>query len=163
MQLPQTRSLVLAILLASLYALPVTAETAVDRIKDEGLNRSQVMQTLSYLSDVIGPRLTGSPQMLRANNWTRDKLNEWGLKNGRLEPWGPFGRGWTLQRFSLQVVEPQNIPLIAFPKAWSPGWKGTMTGEVTIVDATDEAGLEKYRGKLKGAIVLSGSERTNAR
>lgn len=138
------------------------ADANVDKIKDEGMNRSQVMQTLSYLSDVIGPRLTGSPNLLRANNWTKDKLTEWGLKNGHLEAWGPFGRGWSLQRFSLQVVEPQDIPLIAFPKAWSPGWKGMMTGEVVYFDATDEAGLEKFKGKLKGAIVLSGTDRAIA-
>lgn len=163
MQRPRFRLLVPALVVGSILAArPILAETALDRIKDEGLNRSQVMQTLSYLTDVIGPRLTGSPQMLRANNWTRDKMTEWGLKNAALEAWGPFGRGWTMQRFSLQVIEPQNIPLIAYPKAWSPGWKGTMTGEIVVVDATDEAGLEKYRGKLKGAIVLSGSERTLA-
>ena len=63
------------------------------RIKDEGMNRSQVMQTLSYLSDVIGPRLTASPGMKRANEWTRDQLTKWGLANAHLAPWGPFGRG----------------------------------------------------------------------
>src|SRR5262245_18254503 len=70
------------------------------RIKDEGLNRSQVMPTLSYLSDVIGPRLTGSPNMKRANEWTRDQLTKWGLQNAHLESWGPFGRGWALKSFS---------------------------------------------------------------
>src|SRR5712691_10499452 len=91
------------------------------RIKDEGMNRSQVMQTLSYLSDVIGPRLTASPNAKRANEWTRDTLAKWGLQNAHLEAWGPFGRGWALKRFSAQVVSPQDIPLIAYPKAWSPG------------------------------------------
>ena len=65
--------------------------------------RSQVMKTLSYLSDVIGPRLTASPGMKRANEWTRDQLTKWGLQNAHLEPWGPFGRGWTLKKFSAQV------------------------------------------------------------
>jgi len=69
------------------------------RIKDEGMNRSQVMQTLSYLSDVIGPRLTASPNAKRANEWTRDTLGKWGLQNAHLEAWGPFGRGWTLKHF----------------------------------------------------------------
>src|SRR4026209_535135 len=78
----------------------------IERIKDEGMNRSQVMQTLSYLSDVIGPRLTASPGMKRSNDWTRDQLNKWGLQNAHLEAWGPFGRGWTLKKFSAQVVEP---------------------------------------------------------
>src|SRR4030095_4364480 len=70
------------------------------RIKEEGLKRSHVMETLSYLSDVIGPRLTGSPNMKRANEWTRDQLAKWGLQNAHLEAWGPFGRGWVLKDFA---------------------------------------------------------------
>jgi carboxypeptidase Q len=132
-----------------------TTEDAITRIKDEGMNRSQVMQTLSYLSDVIGPRLTASPNMKRANEWTKYKMTEWGLSNAHLEAWGPFGRGWTLERFSAQVVTPQNIPLIAYPKAWSPGWKGVHEGEVVYVEAKNEEELAKYKGRLKGAIVLS--------
>src|SRR5438876_4578782 len=86
----------------------------ITRIKDEGMNRSQYMQTLSYLSDVIGPRLTASPAMKRANEWTSDKLISWGLQNANVESWGAFGIGWTLKGFSAQVIEPQDIPLIAF-------------------------------------------------
>ncbi len=133
---------------------PVNPNDPVERIKDEGLNRSQVMQTLGYLTDVIGPRLTNSPGMKRANEWTRDKLAEWGLQNAQLEAWGPFGRGWTLKSFSAQVTEPVAFQLIAYPKAWSPAIKGTLTADVVYVDAKTEADLEKYRGKLKGAIVL---------
>jgi len=129
------------------------------RIRDEGMNRSQVMQTLSYLSDVIGPRLTASPGMKRANNWTRDTLEKWGMQNAHLEAWGPFGRGWSLKRFSAQVVDPLNIPLIAYPKAWSPATNGAVTGNVVYLDAKNEADLEKYKGKLKGAIVLTQSPR----
>jgi hypothetical protein len=129
------------------------------RIKDEGMNRSQVMQTLSYLSDVIGPRLTASPGMKRANNWTRETLEKWGMQNAHLEAWGPFGRGWSLRRFSAQVVDPLNIPLIAYPKAWSPATRGPVTGAVVYLDAKTEADLEKYKGKLKGAIVLTQSPR----
>ncbi|MDT5272007.1 MAG: hypothetical protein QOH49_4193, partial [Acidobacteriota bacterium] len=81
-------------------AQPTPTPDVIERIKDEGLNRSEVMKTLEYLTDVIGPRLTGSPSLKRANEWTRDKLNGWGLQNAHLEPWGPFGRGWTLKRFS---------------------------------------------------------------
>ncbi|HJU54690.1 MAG TPA: M20/M25/M40 family metallo-hydrolase, partial [Pyrinomonadaceae bacterium] len=133
---------------------PVDPNDPIERIKDEGMNRSQVMQTLSYLTDVIGPRLTNSPGMRRANEWTRDKLTQWGLQNAQLEAWGPFGRGWTLKTFSAQVTEPVAIPLIAYPKAWSPSTKGTLTANVVYVDARTEADLEKYRGRLKGAIVL---------
>ena len=151
------------------------------RIKDEGMNRSQVMQTLSYLSDVIGPRLTASPNAKRANEWTRDTLSRWGLQNAHLEAWGPFGRGWTLKSFSAQVIEPQDIPLIAYPKAWSPGVKvmrevasvpdpknkrkvaappalpkpgSVVTADVIFLDAKTEADLDKYKGQLKGKIVL---------
>jgi hypothetical protein len=127
----------------------------INRIKEEGMKRSQVMQTLSYLSDVIGPRLTASPGMKRANEWTRDQLTKWGLQNSHLEPFGPFGRGWTLQRFSAQVDEPVAIPLIAYPKAWSPSTSGPLTAEVVYVDARAEADLEKYKGKLNGRIVLT--------
>ena len=127
----------------------------IQRIKEEGLKRSQVMQTLSYLSDVIGPRLTNSPGMKRANEWTRDQLTKWGLQNAHLEAWGPFGRGWTLKKFSAQVVEPLAIPLIAYPKAWSPGTNGPLTADVVYVDARNEADLEKFKGKLNGKIVLT--------
>lgn len=126
----------------------------IDRIKDEGMNRSQVMKTLSYLTDVIGPRLTNSPNMKRANEWTRDEMTKWGMQKAHLEPWGPFGRGWSLKSFSAQVVEPQAIPLIAYPKAWSPGTNGVVTSDVVYLNAKDEAELERFKGKLKGAIVL---------
>jgi len=127
----------------------------IQRIKDEGMNRSQVMQTLSYLSDVIGPRLTASPGMKRANEWTRDQMIKWGLQNAHLEAWGPFGRGWTLKRFSAQVIEPTAIPLIAYPKAWSPGLASPVTADVVYFDAKTEADFEKYKGKLSGKIVLT--------
>jgi hypothetical protein len=131
----------------------------IQRIKDEGMKRSQVMQTLSYLSDVIGPRLTNSPGMKRANEWTRDQLTKWGLQNAHLESWGPFGRGWSLQRFSAQVTSPIAIPLIAYPKAWSPSLAAPLTADVVYVDARTEADLEKFKGQLKGKIVLTAATR----
>jgi hypothetical protein len=129
------------------------------RIKEEGMKRSQVMTTLSYLTDVIGPRLTNSPGMKRANEWTRDQLTKWGLQNAHLEPWGPFGRGWTLKRFSAEVISPVAIPLIAYPKAWSPGTNGEVIGNVLYVNAKDETQLQSLKGRLKGAIVLNGAPR----
>ena len=131
------------------------ANDPIQRIKDEGMNRSQIMQTLSYLSDVIGPRLTASPGMKRANEWTRDQLTRWGLQNAHLESWGPFGRGWTLKRFSAQVTEPTAFPVIAYPKAWSPGLDAPLTADVVYVDAKTEADLDKFKGKLNGKIVLT--------
>jgi hypothetical protein len=129
------------------------------RIIDEGMNRSQAMTNLSYLTDVIGPRLTGSPNLKRANEWTRDKLASWGLTNAHLEAWGPFGRGWTLQKFSAQIVEPQAISLIAYPNAWSPGLEEPLAARVVYFDARTNADLKKFEGKLKGAIVLAGPMR----
>jgi carboxypeptidase Q len=182
------RRKVLGVLVLYAFLLPTVSfgQTAVysapkediDKIKDEGLNRSQVMQTLSYMSDVIGPRLTGSPGMKRANEWTRDTLAKWGMANAHLESWGPFGRGWTLKRFSAMVDGPTAFPLIAYPKAWSPGTDTLMppapvkkgkaappnagtvyTGEVVHFTATKEEELDQYRGKLKGKIVLVGAMR----
>ena len=135
------------------------SEDPLARIRDEGLNRSEVMKTALYMTDVIGPRLTNSPGMKRANEWAVKTLKEYGLVNAKLEPWGPFGTGWTLKKFSAQVTEPLCIPLIGIPKAWSPGTNGAVKGEVVHLDATDEKGLEKYKGKLKNAIVLVGSPR----
>jgi carboxypeptidase Q len=129
------------------------------RIRDEGLNRSQVMKTVGYLTDVIGPRLTGSPELKRANEWTRDQLASWGLTNAHLEPWGPFGRGWSLKHFSAQLLSPRVMPLIAVPKAWSPGVDYPIVGDVVYVEASKESDLDKYKGKLKGAIILTAPPR----
>lgn len=140
-------------------AAPKAADDPIERIKVEGLKRSQVMTTLSYLTDVIGPRLTGSPGLTRANEWTRDKLSGWGLENAHLESWGPFGRGWSLKRFAAQVVEPGAIPLIGYPKAWSPGLEGTLVAPVVYLDAKSESDLARFKGSLKGAIVLTAPPR----
>jgi hypothetical protein len=138
---------------------PKAPTDPIDRIKDEGLNRSQLMATLSYLTDVIGPRLTGSPNLKRANDWTCQTMTKWGLSNAHLEAWGPFGKGWTLKRFSAQVIEPQCIPLIAFPKAWSPATEGTLVAPVVYFNAKSEAEFANFKGKVKGAIVLTGPPR----
>jgi hypothetical protein len=135
----------------AVYTAP---KAEIDKIRDEGMNRSQVMQTLSYLTDVIGPRLTGSPNMKRANEWTRDTMAKWGMQNAHLEAWGPFGRGWTLKAFRADVTDPQFIRVAAYPKAWSPSTNGAITGEVVFLDAKTNADLAKYKGQLKGKIVL---------
>jgi len=126
----------------------------IDRIKEEGTKNSQVMQTLGYLTDVIGGRLTNSPNMKRANEWTRDTMAKWGMQNAHLEAWGPFGRGWSLKSFSAQVVSPQSFPVIAYPKAWTTSTKGAVTSDVVLFDAKTESDLDKYKGKLSGKIVL---------
>lgn len=137
-----------------------TVKDPIARIRAEGMERSQVMGTLSYLTDVVGPRLTGSPELRRASEWSRDQLTRWGLENAQLEPWGPFGRGWSLRRFSAQVIAPQSIPLIAFPKAWSPSLGNKpLEAEVVHVDIKKSEDFETFRGKLKGKIVLDGPVR----
>ncbi len=132
------------------------AADAQTKIQDEGMNRSQAMATIRYLTDVIGPRLTNSPGQRRANQWTREQLEKWGLQNAAIDPWGEFGRGWEMRRFSAMfTANDQTTALRAYPKAWSPSTNGPVTADVVYIDATDEAGLEKFRGKLKGAIVLT--------
>jgi carboxypeptidase Q len=125
------------------------------KIREEGMDRSKVMETLSWLTDVIGHRLTGSPGMKASNEWTKNKLAEWGLENARLEPWGQFGRGWSFDRISAHVVEPVPFPVIAYPEAWTPGTNGPVTAEVVFADIKSEADLEKHRGKLKGKFVMT--------
>ena len=134
-----------------IYTAP---KETIDRMKKEGMDNSQVMQTLSYLTDVIGGRLTNSPNMKRANEWTRDTMAKWGLQNAHLEAWGPFGRGWSLKSFNAQVVAPQAYPVIAYPKAWTTSTKGAVTADVVLFDPKTEADFEKFRGKLNGKIVL---------
>jgi hypothetical protein len=132
----------------------------IEKIKKEGMGEnSKVMWTMSYLSDVIGGRLTNSPNMKRANEWTRDTMAKWGMENAHLEAWGPFGRGWSLKRFSAQVVSPQTIPVIAYPKAWSPSTAGEITGNVVHLNIQKNADFDTYRGKLKGAIVFVSNTR----
>jgi hypothetical protein len=126
----------------------------VNKIKEEGQKKSQVMETISFLTDVHGPRLTNSPQLKNAAEWTKGRLNKWGLENVHLEPWGPFGRGWSLEAFTANMTEPTFSPLIAVPKAWSPSTPKTIRGTPILLDAANEEDLEKYRGKLHRAIVL---------
>ncbi len=162
-------SLLIYSLLFSTYAFAETPKVkiyeapkeVIEKIKKEGMGKnSQVMKTAEYLTEVIGGRLTNSPNMKRANIWTRDTMAKWGMKNAHLEAWGPFGRGWSLKEFSAQVVSPQGFPVIAYPKAWSPSTNGTVTGEVIDLQIKSEADLAKYKGKLRNAIVLLAKSRT---
>ena len=134
---------------------PEKVDTAViSRIKDEGFNHSQAMELMSYLTDVCGSRLTWSPEFKAAAEWTSSKLTEWKLQNVHLEQWAPHGRGWTLKHFDAQMLEPETIPLIGYPKAWSPGTDGTIRGRAVYLDVKADSDFARYKGKLKGAIVL---------
>jgi hypothetical protein len=126
---------------------------AVYRIKDEGLARSNVMEIESYLTDVYGPRLTGSPNIKEAAAWAQKTMTTWGLTNVHTESF-PFGRGWQNQRFVALALEPRAYPLIGFPKAWTPGTAGAVTGDAMMVDIRSEADFAKYRGQLRGKFVL---------
>ncbi len=130
----------------------------ITRIRYEGFHNSQVMDLASGLMDSIGERLTGSPNMKRANEWTRDKLTEMGLTNSHLEPWGPFGRGWANQYISVRMISPDLVPLIAYSKAWTPGTNGVITGKCIRANIEDKKDFEKYRGKLAGMIVVFGPD-----
>lgn len=127
---------------------------AIGQIRDEGLNRSQAMDTLFWLTDRYGPRLTGSPGVNDAAAWTMKKMTDWGLANVHREDWD-FGRSWSLVRFSAHMVDPQIQPLIGFPKTWSVGTEGPVTAEVVRATLATDADLAKYKGQLKGKIVLS--------
>ena len=126
----------------------------VNKIIEEGQERSEVMDTISYLTDVYVPRLTASPMTRQAAEWTCQKLTEWGLHDAQLESWGPFGRGWSLESYQVNLVEPSFSPLIAYPKAWSRSMQTKVRGEPIFLDADNEEELEQYRGKLRHAIVL---------
>lgn len=152
-------SLIVSVLTFNIAVVAQSSQEKVDteaigKIKEEGFNRSQVMELISYMTDVHGPRLTGSPGLRSAQEWARKKLESWGLENAKLEPWGQFGRGWTLEGFNIGMVKPYFTPFIGYPRAWSPSTKGTVRGEVVYFDVKTEADLEKYKGKLKDAIVL---------
>ncbi len=134
---------------------PDTADLdAVARLKDEGLQRSQVMDTLWYLTDVHGPRLTNSPQIRAAAEWAMTRLRGWGLTNVRQETWGPFGRGWTNDKLTANVVSPQPFPLIAYPRAWTPGTGGTVTADAVVAVIARDDDFAVWSGKLNGKVVL---------
>ena len=123
-------------------------------IRKHGLEKSHVMETASWMTDVYGPRLTGSPMLDKATGWAQETLKEWGMSNVHLEEWGPFGRGWQLDHFTMHGHTPNYWQIIAYPKAWSPSTDGEVKGEIIYLDADEEADLEKYKGKLKGKFVL---------
>ena len=128
---------------------------AIYKLKDEGFSRSQVMEIESYLTDVYGPRLTNSPNIKEARDWTLKKLNEWQLANVKAEPWEPFGRGWSNEKFFAEMVGPRPFILIGYPKAWTPGTNGPVTAEVVYAPIVKEEDMAKLKGQLKGKLVIT--------
>ena len=129
------------------------------QIREEGLQHSHVMEFGSALTDGIGGRLTGSPNMAKANAWTRDELTRIGLENAHLEDWGEFGMGWQQLNTWVRMVTPDTAPFIAQATPWSPGTSGPVSAEAVQVNIDSEKDFDKYRGKLAGKIVLLGAMR----
>jgi hypothetical protein len=154
------RTLSVVVLLAAAFAAVPGAQlaekidySAIGQIRDEGLNRSQAMETLFWLTDRYGPRVTGTPAMDEAGAWAMKKMTEWGLANVHREEF-EFGRGWTIVRFSAHMIAPQIQPLIGLPKTWSTGTDGPVSADVVRTTIATEADFARYKGQLKGKIVL---------
>jgi len=153
----------LVILLVAFASIALWSQEKVDlemvtRIRYEGFRNSKVMEIASGLMDGIGPRLTGSPNMKRANEWTRDQLTSFGLSNAHLESWGPFGRGWANEYINVRMTSPDTAPLIAYAKAWTPGTNGVLKGKCIRVKIENKKDFDKYRGKLAGLIAIFGPD-----
>jgi carboxypeptidase Q len=156
------RALVLSLIcLSVLPALSQQEKVDLDmvtRIRYEGFRNSKIMELASGLMDAIGPRLTGSPNMKKANEWTRDQLTSFGLVNAHLESWGPFGRGWAQEYVNVRMLSPDLAPLIVYAKAWTPGTNGVVRGKCIRVKIDDKKDFDKYHGKLAGLIAIFGPD-----
>ena len=157
-------ALAAAALVTGLAFVPVAAQPAAERvdheaiykIKDEGFRRSKVMEITSWLTDVYGPRLTNSPGFRKAGEWAVKEMSAWGLTNARLEPFGPFGRGWTNDRFSVTATTPGgSFPVIGMSSAWTAGTNGPISGEamLAVIDTDDD--IARFKGKLAGKVVFT--------
>jgi len=155
--------LALALVLASTaaaqapWAAPDAATIA--KFREEGSQHSHVMEVLGYLTDVYGPRLTNSPGIREAGAYVVKTLNAWGLANVHQEIWGPFGRGWSNELFEANEISPSQFPLIAFPKAWTPGTSGPIAAEVIYAKIEREEDFAYYRGRLRGEFVVTAPPR----
>jgi carboxypeptidase Q len=163
--MPQSKTArtILFLAAASVPLLLLAAEEKVDlsvinRIKAEAFENSKVMEDMFYLTDVNGPRLTGSPGYKAAADWVVQRMTEYGLQ-AKEEKWGPFGRGWANKHFEAHMIEPQYQPLIGVPLAWTGSTDGVVTGEPISVTIRTEADFEKYKGKLKGKVILMSDSR----
>jgi carboxypeptidase Q len=132
---------------------PVNAEMN-SRIREEGMNHSQVMDIAFHLTDISGPRLAGSPGLKRAQDWAVNALKTWGMTGAKRESWGKFGKGWEVQKNYAAMTVPYYHAIIAIPKAWTPGTNGPIKGEVILIKADTTTDLDKYKGKLAGKVVI---------
>jgi carboxypeptidase Q len=162
----RTRRAALATLVATAIVAPLGAQLrdepnldALYRIKQEATTNSKVMETLSYLTDVHGPRLTNSPLMHQAAGWAQQQLKTWGLANVHTEKWGPFGRGWVNEHTSIRLDAPQPFVMLGYPKAWTPGTAGEVSGDAVVVAIEKDEDFGKYKGTLKDKFVLQSPTR----
>jgi hypothetical protein len=160
MKTGRSAALILGLTLAAGLPLaaqwPVTEKVDLDaiyRIKEEGFQRSKVMEIESYLTDVYGPRLAGSPNYREAADWAQKTMRDWGLTNVHTESF-PFGRGWQNQKFVAHALTPRAYPIVGMSKAWTPGTKGLVTGPAVIAVINTDGDMAKFKGKLRGAFVL---------
>jgi len=138
------------------FAQESVDQVVVAKIKTEAFQRSKVLATAATISDVYGPRLTASPEAKAAAEWCRDERARWGLSSAQLDSWGTIPRTWTVRRYSAEMMAPTYMRLNAVPKAWTPGTPGTVSGTPIFVEVKSKADFDKYKGKLKGAIVMNG-------
>ena len=158
---PTTRAVAAAILLVAIGAFASDQAPRVDwdmaaKIREEGLQRSQVMDIVGYMTDVLGGRLTLSKDMTRAQAWAKDKMEKLGLENVVIEPFMDYGAAWDNEYFSLQMLEPDYQPMVGFPLAYTSGTNGKVVAPAVIAsDIQTRKDLDRYKGKLKGSVVLS--------
>ena len=149
-----------AVLLLFIFAGSISAQTetidsdVINKIRKEGLEKSQVMDIAFHLTDVSGNRLTNSPGYMRAAQYAADQLRSWGVQNVAIDPWGEFGKGWELTKSYLAIKSPYYKPLLAYPKTWTSGTRGAKTAALMVVSVKDSADLANYSGQLKGKILI---------
>ena len=148
----RTATVALLLLTTAAFAAEAPDLTMQTRIRQEEFRNSKVMEIASGLMDFVGARLTGSPNMKRANEWTRDKLTEFGLSNAHLEPWTPFGKGWSYEYVSLRMTSPDVVQMWALPRAWSASTNGVVRGVPIKLKLETKEDLEKNKGKLAGKV-----------
>jgi carboxypeptidase Q len=127
----------------------------ISKFQDEGSQRSHIIEVMVYLTDVYGPRLTNSPNIREAGEYAVKTLSAWGLANVHKETWGPFGRGWSNELLEANEIAPRHFPLIAFPKAWTPGTNGPVTADAIYAKIEKEEDFAIYRGRLRGMFVMT--------
>src|SRR5476651_1830318 len=150
--------LLLAATMGTAFAQDTPDPVMTARIREEGMNHSQVMDIAFHLTDVSGPRLSGSPALKRAQDWAVNQLKTWGMVNAKREDWGKFGKGWEIQKNYVAMTVPYYHALIGIPKAWTPGTNGPIKAEVVYFKADTITDLAKYKGKLKGKIIITDAQ-----